>query len=58
MSLITTNVGVKDDQVRIRNTDLDGLMIRGDELTIRECELLSKLIKQSTRRVGIATVFS
>ena len=33
-------------------------MIQGDELTIQEWELLSKLIKQSTRRVGIATVFS
>ena len=29
--------------------DLDGLMIRGDELTIRGCELLSNLIKQSTK---------
>ena len=29
--------------------DLDGLKIRGDELTIRGCELLSSLIKQSTK---------
>ena len=33
-------------------------MIQGDELTIRGCELLSKLIKQSTRGIGIATVSS
>ena len=33
-------------------------MIRGDELTIRGCEFLSKLIKQSTRGIRIATVFS
>ena len=28
---------------------MDGLMIRGDELTIRGCELLSNLIKQCTK---------
>ena len=33
-------------------------MIRGDEPTIRDDEFLYKLIKQSTRRIGIATVFS
>ena len=48
MSLTMTNVDVKDD-VGTRNTKLDGLMIRGDELTIRGCELLSKLIKQSIK---------
>ena len=37
---------------------MDGLMIRGDEPTIRGDEFLYKLIKQSTRRIGIATVFS
>ena len=33
-------------------------MIRGDELTIRGCEFLSKLIKHSRRGIGIATMFS
>ena len=45
MSLTTANVDVKDDWVGTRDTELGGLMIRGDELTIRGCELLSKLIK-------------
>ena len=45
MSLTTANVDVKDDWVGTKNTELDGLMIWGDELTIRGCELLSKLIK-------------
>ena len=49
MSLTTANVDVKDDWVGTRDTELGGLMIRGDELTIRGCELLSKLIKQSTK---------
>ena len=49
MSLTTANVDVKDDWVGTKNTELDGLMIRGDELTIQGCELLSKLIKQSTK---------
>ena len=40
---------VKDDWIGTKNTKLDGLMIRGDELTIRGCEPLSKLIKQSTK---------
>ena len=58
MNLTTANVDVKDDQVRTRNTELNGLMIRGDELTIRGCEFLSKLIKQSIRGIKITTVFS
>ena len=33
-------------------------MIRGDEPTIRGNEFLYKLIKQSVRRIGIATLFS
>ena len=33
-------------------------MIRGDEPTIRGDEFLYKLIKQSTKRIVIATVFS
>ena len=33
-------------------------MIRGDEPTIRGDKFLYKLIEQSTRRIGIATVFS
>ena len=49
MSLATANVDVKDDWVGTRNIELDGLMIRGDELAIQGCELLSKLIKQSTK---------
>ena len=49
MSLTTANVDVKVDWVGTRDTKLGELMIRGDELTIRGCELLSKLIKQSTK---------
>ena len=33
-------------------------MIQGEETTIRGDKFLYKLIKQSTRRIGIATVFS
>ena len=39
MSLTTANVDVKDDLVGTRDTELGGLMIRGDELTIQGCEL-------------------
>ena len=49
MGLTTATVDVKDDCVGTRDTKLGGLMIRGDELTIRGCELLSKLIKQNTK---------
>ena len=49
MSLTTANVDVKDDWVGIKDIELGKLMILGDELTIRGCELLSKLIKQSTK---------
>ena len=49
MSLTTVNVDVRDDRIGTRNTKLDGLIIQGDELTIRGCELLSSLIKQSTK---------
>ena len=49
MSLTMANVDVKDDWVGTRDIKLDGLMIQGDELTIRGCELLSKLIKQSIK---------
>ena len=49
MSLTTVNVDVRDDWVGTRYTELDELMIRGDELTIRRCELLSSSIKQSTK---------
>ena len=58
MNLITANADVKDDYVRTMNTVLDELMIRGDESTIRGDEFLYRLIKQSTRRIEIATVFS
>ena len=47
--MTTANVDVKDDWVRTKDTELGGLMIQGDELTIQGCELLSKLIKQSTK---------
>ena len=50
MSLTMANVDVKDDWVGTRDTELGGLMIQGDELTIQGCELLSKLIKHSTKR--------
>ena len=49
MSLTTVGVDVRDDWIGTRNTELDGFMIRGDELTIRGCELLSGSIKQSTK---------
>ena len=50
MSLTTVGVEVRDDWIGTRNTELGGLMVWGDEPTIRGCELLSKLIKQSTKR--------
>ena len=49
MSFTTVNVDVRDDRAGTRNTELDGLLIRGDELTIRGCEFLSGLVKQSTK---------
>ena len=49
MSLTTVNVDVRDDWIGTRNTELDGLMIRGDELTLRGCESPSGLIKQSAK---------
>ena len=57
MSLTTVNVDVRDDWIGTRNTELDGLMIRGDELTIWGCVLLSGLIKRSTKR-GMSAFFS
>ena len=57
MSLTTINVDVRDGWKGTRNIELDGLMIRGDELTIRGCELLFGLIKQSTKR-GMSAFFS
>ena len=50
MSLTTVGVEIRDDWIGTRNTELGGLMVWGDEPTIRGCELLSKLIKQSTKR--------
>ena len=47
--MCSSDLDVKDDWVGTRDTELGGLMIRGDELTIRGCELLFKLIKQSTK---------
>ena len=32
-----------------RNTELGGLIIQGNELTVRKCELLSNSIEQSTK---------
>ena len=49
MSLTMVNVDVRDDWVGTKSAEVDGLMIRGDELTIRRCELLFSLIKQSTK---------
>ena len=49
MSLTTVGLDIGDNLIGIRNTELDELVIRGDELTIRRCELLSKLVKQSTK---------
>ena len=50
MGLTTVGLDVGDDSIRIRNTELGGLVIRGNELAIRGCELLSKLVKQGTKR--------
>ena len=49
MNLTTINVGVRDDWIGTRNTELDGLMIRGDELIVWGCELLSDSIEQSAK---------
>ena len=57
MSLTTVNVNVRDDWAGTRNTELDGLLIRGDELTIQGCEFLSVLIKQSTKGGMYAFLF-
>ena len=49
MSLTTVGLDVRDDWIEIRNTELGGLVIRRDEPAIQVCELLSKLVKQSTK---------
>ena len=49
MSLTTAKLDVKDDWVGTKDTELAEFMIQGDELAIRGCELLSKLIRQSTK---------
>ena len=49
MSLTAIGLDVGDDWIAIRNTDLGGLVIQGDEPAIRGCGLLSKLVKQSTK---------
>ena len=49
MSLTTINVGVRDDWIGIKTTELDGLMIRGDEPTVRRYEFLSGSIEQSAK---------
>ena len=50
MSLTTANVDVKDDWVGTKDTELGGLMIRGNKLTVQGCELLYGSIEQSTKR--------
>ena len=45
MSLTTVNVDVRDDWIG----ELDGLMIRGDEPTIRRCGFLTDSIEQSAK---------
>ena len=57
MILTTVNVDVSDDWVGTKNTELDGLMIRGNELTIRGYEFSSSLIKQSTKE-DVSLLFS
>ena len=49
MSLTMVNVDVRDDWVGTKNIELDGLMIRGNELTNRGYEFPPGLIKQSTK---------
>ena len=48
MSLTTVGVEVKDDEVGTKNIELNGLVNREDELTIRGCKPLSTLAEQST----------
>ena len=57
MSLTTVNVDVRDDWIGTKNTELDGLMIQGDELTIWGYEFSSGLIKQSTKE-DVSLLFS
>ena len=49
MGLTTVGLDVGDDWIGIRNTELGGLVIQGNEPAIRGCELLSKLDKQGTK---------
>ena len=42
----TINAEVGDDRVRTKNTEVDGLTIRGNELFVRGCEFPSGLIYQ------------
>ena len=49
MSLTTVGLDVGDDWIGIKNAELGGLVIQGDEPVIRGCELLSKLVKQNTK---------
>ena len=49
MCLTTIGLDVGDDWIGIKNVELDELVIRGDEPAIWGCELLSKLVKQSTK---------
>ena len=57
MILTTVNVDVSDDWVETKNTELDGLMIRGNKLTIWEYEFPFGLIKQSTKE-DVSLLFS
>ena len=45
MSLTTVNIDVRDDWRGAWNTGLDGLMIRGDELSIQGCGFLPGFIE-------------
>ena len=40
------NAGVGDDRVGAKNTEVDGLMIRGNELLVRGYEFPSGLIRK------------
>ena len=52
----TVNAGVGDDQVGAKNTEVDGLTIRGNELLVRGYEFPSGLIRQE-HEGGIYALF-
>ena len=52
----TVNAGVGDDRVGAKNTEVDGLTIRGNKLLVRRYEFSSGLIRQE-HEGGICATF-